>query len=89
MPTRPDVRWAVASPVTRATRGDRDPTDVPRELQRRLLLSAFSEFGARRPRGPELSRAMDVLAKGGSTTLGGLRLQGGALWRLRLAPPRR
>jgi len=66
-----------------------DPADVPRELQRRLLLAAFAELGAPRPRGPELVRAMDVLAKGGVTTLGGLKLQGGALWRLRLAPPRR
>ena len=78
---------------TRITRADGvltiDPGDVPRELQRRLLLTAFAELGAPRPRGPELTRAMDVLAKGGVTTLGGLKLQGGATWRLRLAPPRR
>jgi tRNA(Ile)-lysidine synthase len=86
--------WALAPlTATRITRADGlltiDPADVPRELQRRLLLAAFAELGAPRPRGPELSRAMDVLAKGGVTTLGGLKLNGGALWRLRLAPPRR
>ena len=86
--------WALARlAADRIARADGtvtiDPSDVPRELQRRLLLAAFVELGARRPRGPELSRAMDVLAKGGVTTLGGLKLQGGASWRLRLAPPRR
>jgi hypothetical protein len=32
---------------------------------------------------------MDVLGKGGTTTLAGLKLQGGPQWRVRLAPPRR
>jgi tRNA(Ile)-lysidine synthase len=86
--------WALAPlAATRITRAEGvvtiDPADVPRELQRRLLLAAFAELGAHRPRGPELARAMDVLGKGGVTTLAGLKLQGGALWRLRLAPPRR
>jgi tRNA(Ile)-lysidine synthase len=66
-----------------------DPSDVPRELQRRLLLAAFAELGVHRPRGPELTRAMDTLRKGGVATLGGLKLHGGPVWRLRLAPPRR
>jgi tRNA(Ile)-lysidine synthase len=86
--------WAlVPLAATRITRAEGvvtiDPADVPRELQRRLLLAAFAELGAHRPRGPELARAMDVLGKGGVTTLAGLKLQGGVLWRLRLAPPRR
>ena len=86
--------WALKPlAATRITRADDivtiDPSDVPRELQRRLLLAAFAELGVHRPRGPELTRAMDVLAKGGVTTLAGLKLQGGRLWRLRLAPPRR
>ena len=86
--------WALAPlAAARITRAEGvvtiDPADVPRELQRRLLLAAFAELGAHRPRGPELARAMDVLGKGGVTTLAGLKLQGGALWRLRLAPPRR
>ena len=66
-----------------------DPSGIPRELQRRLLLAAFAELGAPRPRGPELARALETLRKGGTTTLSGLRLEGGALWRLRPAPPRR
>lgn len=66
-----------------------DPGEVPRELQRRLLLAAFAELGAPRPRGPELARALDTLRKGGTTTLSGLKLEGGARWRLRPAPPRR
>lgn len=66
-----------------------DPSGVPRELQRRLLLAAFAEMGAARPRGPELGRALDTLRKGGSTTLAGLKLEGGAKWRLQPAPPRR
>ncbi len=66
-----------------------DPSEVPRELQRRLLLAAFAELGVHRPRGPELTRAIDTLAKGGVTTLAGLKLEGGASWKLRVAPPRR
>ncbi|MEO8547250.1 MAG: tRNA lysidine(34) synthetase TilS [Sphingomicrobium sp.] len=66
-----------------------DPSGVPRELQRRLLLTAFAELGAQRPRGPELARALDTLRRGGTATLAGLKLEGGATWRLRAAPPRR
>ena len=66
-----------------------DPSGVPRELQRRLLLAAFAELGAARPRGPELARALDTLRRGGSATLAGLKLEGGAKWRLQPAPPRR
>ena len=86
--------WALAPLAdTRVTRADPgiiiDPSDLPRELQRRLLLHAFSELGASRPRGPELARALDTLRKGGATTLSGLKLEGGVTWRLRLAPARR
>jgi tRNA(Ile)-lysidine synthase len=86
--------WALKPlAATRITRADGavtiDPSDVPRELQRRLLLAAFAELGVHRPRGPELTRAMDTLGKGGVTTLAGLKLQGGRTWKLRLAPPRR
>ena len=66
-----------------------DASDLPRELQRRLLLAAFTDLGASRPRGPELARALDTLRKGRVTTLAGLKLEGGATWKLRLAPPRR
>jgi tRNA(Ile)-lysidine synthase len=66
-----------------------DPSGIPRELQRRLLLAAFAELGGPSPRGPELARALDKLRKGGTTTLAGLKLEGGATWTLRPAPPRR
>ncbi len=63
--------------------------DLPRELQRRLLLAAFDRLDAPRPRGPELDRALRALAEGRTVTLGGLKLRGGARWRLTPAPPRR
>jgi tRNA(Ile)-lysidine synthase len=66
-----------------------DPEGLPREMQRRLLLAAFERLGAPRPRGPELERAMRSLAEGKSVTLAGLKLTGGACWRLAPAPPRR
>ena len=86
--------WALAPLAeTRVTRDGGslvvDPSGLPRELQRRLLLAAFGELGAPRPRGPELGRALDKLRKGGTTTLAGLKLEGGTAWRLRFAPPRR
>lgn len=86
--------WALAPlAATRVSRAESgltvDPTDLPRELQRRLLLHAFAELGAPRPRGPELARALDKLRQGGATTLSGLKLDGGAKWRLRQAPARR
>jgi tRNA(Ile)-lysidine synthase len=66
-----------------------DATGIPRELQRRLLLAAFAELGAPTPRGPEISRALDKLRSGSTTTLARLKLEGGATWTLRPAPPRR
>src|SRR5688572_11672867 len=86
--------WALAPLAEeRVTRDDDavivDPAGIPRELQRRLLLAAFAEMGGPSPRGPELARALDKLRKGGTTTLAGLKLEGGATWRLQPAPPRR
>jgi tRNA(Ile)-lysidine synthase len=66
-----------------------DPSDMPRELKRRLLLSALAEFGATPPRGPDLIRAMDMLEGGGVATLSGLKMEGGPRWRISHAPPRR
>lgn len=63
--------------------------DLPQELRRRLLLRAMTELGAPLPRGPDLERAMSLLAASGRCTLGGLLLQGGAQWRLTPEPPRR
>ena len=66
-----------------------DPSGIPRELQRRLLLLAFAQSGAAPPRGTDLARAMEALDQGRSVTLGGMKLDGGPVWRLAPAPPRR
>ena len=65
-----------------------DPTDLPRELQRRLLLAAFAMLAAPAPRGPDLARAIAALTRGDTVTLGPLKLAGGAQWHISLAPPR-
>lgn len=66
-----------------------DVAGLPGELQRRLLLHAFARFHAPEPRGAELTRALDALSRGETTTLAGMKLEGGATWRLSPAPPRR
>jgi tRNA(Ile)-lysidine synthase len=86
--------WALAPLLSSRLRRDGDaliiePLDLPRELKRRLLLAAFAELGAPIPRGPELIRAMDRLDAGEAATLSGIKLDGGSLWRLSPAPPRR
>jgi tRNA(Ile)-lysidine synthase len=66
-----------------------DGRDLPRELQRRLLLAGFDALGAVRPRGPELDRARKALRDGKIATLSGLKMQPGPPWKLSPAPPRR
>ena len=66
-----------------------DAEDVPREMQRRLLLVAFERMGAHRPRGPELDRVSKALRAGKPATLAGLKLDPGPPWTLSAAPPRR
>ncbi len=63
--------------------------DLPRELQRRLLLTAFERAGKEAPRGPDLVRAMNALHSGRAATLAGLKLEPGDSWRIRTARPRR
>jgi tRNA(Ile)-lysidine synthase len=65
-----------------------DPENLPRELQRRLLLAAFSALDAPAPRGPDLARALNALTRGGTATLAGMKLSGGSRWCLSPAPPR-
>lgn len=88
------LEWAVdalaGSRIAATEKGfDLDPRDLPRELQRRLLLVAFDRMTGQRPRGPDLERAMRALGDGRTVTLGGLKLSGGERWRVRGAPPRR
>ena len=66
-----------------------DANGLPRELQRRLLLLAMDHLGDPAPRGADLDRALASLAAGKTCSLGLLKMEGGALWRLTLAPPRR
>jgi tRNA(Ile)-lysidine synthase len=87
------IDWALAPLIESRIRQDGDavvidPLDLPRELRRRLLLAAFAELAAPVPRGAELMHALDQLAAGETVTLSGLKLQGGAAWRLTTAPPR-
>ena len=66
-----------------------DPAGLPRELRRRLLIAAFTALGIREPGGPELVRAIKALERAETVTLAGLKLEGGATWKLSPAPPRR
>ena len=88
------IEWAMTDLVAgRLAHGDRtatiDPTGLPRELQRRLLLAAFDQLEAPRPRGPDLDRALAALTAGKSATLSGLKLVGGGQWRLEKETKRR
>ena len=66
-----------------------DADGLPAELQRRLLLIAFARFHAAEPRGADLMRAIETLSRGDTATLSGLKLDGGPVWRVSKAPPRR
>jgi len=69
-----------------------DADGVPRELQRRLLLSGFVFFIAsdvRKLPGPKLDRLLEALRDGRAATLAGVKATPGRPWRLTLAPPRR
>lgn len=86
--------WALAPLIAARFRREEDalivePFDLPRELKRRLLAAAFAELGAPAPRGPDLMRALDSIDAGQTVTLSGLKLDGGNVWRLGPAPPRR
>lgn len=62
---------------------------LPRELKRRVLLAAMSMVGGQPPSGPDLIQALERLEANEVTTLGGLKLEGGAIWRLSIAAARR
>ena len=88
------IEWALAglapARITEDAAGIAiDPTALPRELQRRLLLTAFDRLSAARPRGPDLDRALAALTNGKSATLSGLKLTGGDMWRLARESKRR
>jgi tRNA(Ile)-lysidine synthase len=68
----------------------RDVHLLPREITRRLLLSALARFKTH-PSGPELDRLIASLEAGRGATLGLAKVTSvaGGEWRVELAPPRR
>lgn len=68
-----------------------DPSELPREIVRRILLSILAEIvpNAGAPRGEALDRFQAALETGGTATLGGVKGSGGGTWRFGEAPPRR
>ena len=86
------MRWVTWREYSQRSSSDGftiDPAGLPYELQRRLLADSIEMLTNERPPGPDLIRALDALLEGGTTTLAGLKLEGGASWRFSLAPPRR
>ena len=64
-------------------------TDLPRELQRRLLLRILDQIQPGYvPRGDATDRALDTLTKGGQQMLGDVLCEGGESWHFRPAPQR-
>lgn len=72
-----------------------DPAGLPRELKRRLLVSAvraLKEALAIEPAwtgGEDVEGLLRALERGGAATLAGVMGRGGQFWHLRQAPPRR
>jgi len=66
-----------------------DPTGLPAELRRRLVLGIFAAMGREVPRGEAVTRLLATLAAGGTATLAEVKCAGGRLWRFTPAPPRR
>lgn len=68
------------------------PTDAPAELVRRIVARAVGTLATEGDidlRGNELDRLLDALRDGGTSTLRGVRCEGGGEWRFRPAPARR
>lgn len=81
--------WATEQiEAERVTPAGLDPSDLPAELVRRLVLRQFARFGVA-PGGPELARLIGALEAGRAATLGGVKATPGKLWRFAPAPPRR
>jgi tRNA(Ile)-lysidine synthase len=81
-----EIRFRTASRESSITF---DPAGLPRELKRRVLATLIGSLGGDEPPGPKLIAALDRLDADGTTTLAGLKLEGGATWRVSRAPPRR
>jgi tRNA(Ile)-lysidine synthase len=67
-----------------------DPSGLPAELRRRLVLRILRHIAPdAAPRGEETSRLLAILEQGGTATLAGVKAAGGATWRFEPAPPRK
>lgn len=89
------LEWTAGRLLADRARGDEselqlDPSEIPAELRRRLVLRALRRIvpGAN-PRGDELSRLLATLETGGSANLAGVMCSGGGVWRFEREPPRR
>ncbi|WP_114952715.1 tRNA lysidine(34) synthetase TilS [Sphingosinicella terrae] len=70
--------------------GALDPTGLPSELRRRLVLRMLRRINpAAEPRGDALTRLLQALDAGKVATLAGVRCRGGARWSFAAAPARR
>jgi len=63
-----------------------DPSSLPPEIVRRLVLRMFAPEAVR---GPELARMIAALQEGRTATLGSLKVTPGLVWTFTPAPPRR
>jgi tRNA(Ile)-lysidine synthase len=77
--------------VQRATGAVRcDARDVPREIQRRLLIHCLKLLEPElAPRGDAIDRLLSELSDGRTATMGAVKCEGGDNWRFTMAPPRR
>lgn len=67
-----------------------DASGLPAELRRRALIRLLALLvPADPPRGEAVQRLLATLEAGETATLAGVRCEGGAVWRLAPAPPRR
>lgn len=81
--------WGARRAFAERVQDDRlDPSGLPAEILRRVILALFHEFGVR-PRGPEVSRLIAALQRGEAATLGGIKAAPGERWTFAAAPPRR
>lgn len=81
--------WMTEKLAAERIEGDSlDPSGLPPELLRRLVLRLLARFRLV-PRGPDLVRLIEALRNGRAATLGAVKVSPGARWTVAPAPPRR
>jgi tRNA(Ile)-lysidine synthase len=87
--------WTVEQLIAERTEGGANgltfnASELPPELRRRALLRLLALLvPADPPRGEAVQRLLAALDAGETATLAGVKCEGGAIWRLSPAPPRR